>query len=538
MRILRAGGHAKACMSGTGSKNSTGGIMEKKRSRAAWPLAIIGLGVLTAGAWLVSEPKLEQKLSEEAARVVKAAGGSAEVKVSGRDVTLSGSAPSRAAREEIVRRVHAIHGVRRVNADGLKVVLRPPTVNPVQTKKAPVAITGTWPHVPGAQLSVRIGDRTWVLGKDAALSADDGNWRLELKELPAPGTYDVVVLVRDGDVSATDAGKDELVVRKLPPPPPPPPPPAPGVKPMLTNKAQPRIVGVIAAPEKVKQLKVELAGRTYAEGDGHLSRSGSAWVLVPAEPLKDGTYDVKVIAIGEGGAASTDTTRNELSVDTTPPARPQVDELLVLGGQAVMRGTWPEGDAKLLRVIVGGKIYDLGEPGSPLTRDGDGRFRLMLPASELPAMREATILVVDAAGNVAEGEKPANVGNVCQQKLNDVLIQDMIHFQTGSAEISEDSMLLLDRLAEVLKGCPDMEVVIVGHTDNVGDLLSNQKLSEERAMAVKNALVERGLNADYIIARGEGENQPLVPNSSDRNRQINRRIEISVRPRQQAGAQQ
>jgi len=83
-----------------------------------------------------------------------------------------------------------------------------------------------------------------------------------------------------------------------------------------------------------------------------------------------------------------------------------------------------------------------------------------------------------------------------------------------------------------------MEVVIVGHTDNVGDLLSNQKLSEERAMAVKNALVERGLNADYIIARGEGENQPLVPNSSDRNRQINRRIEISVRPRQQAGAQQ
>ncbi len=301
---------------------------------------------------------------------------------------------------------------------------------------------------------------------------------------------------------------------------------------MLTNKAQPRITGAINAPEKVKQLKVEVAGQTYTEGDGHLKREGGTWTLVPAQPLPEGVHDVKVIAIGEGGASSTDTTKNEITVDLTPPAKPVVEELRLAGTQAIMRGTWPEGDGKVLWVVVDGRKYATDDPNSPLKSDGKGHFTLMLPSTSLPAMRNASILTADAAGNVSEGEKPTDLGNTCQQQLDDVLIQDMIHFQTGKADISEDSLLLLDRLAKVLKGCPDMQVEIVGHTDNVGDLTSNQQLSEARANAVKQALVERGLSPDSIIARGEGETQPLVPNDSDRHRQINRRIEITVKPKQ------
>ncbi|GEM_PF-5172430 len=444
------------------------------KKRKAWPLAVAGLGVLTAGAWFFGTPSLEQELGRQAQQQLKAAGvQAAQVEVAGRDVIIRGEVPSQELRRQVLEKVHAIYGVRRVDAQELKVA-EAPAPKPVPVPR----------EMPKEQ---------------------------EPKAAPAP-------VARPAPEAA----------------PAPEPPPAPTVNRLLSNGQTPRITGAIVSPEKVLRLKVELAGHTYEEGDGHLKREGELWVLVPVEPLPEGVHDVKVIAIGKGDATSTDKTTGEIVIDRTPPAAPVVEELRLAGMQAIMRGTWPAEDARHLRIVVGNDQYDIDEAGSPLVSDGDGRFRLMLPAARLPEMRTARLLVIDEARNITETQPPAEVlGNACQQQLDEVLIQDMIHFETGKADISEDSLLLLDRLAQVLKGCADMEVVIVGHTDNVGDLASNQQLSEARANAVKQALVERGLNPDVIIARGEGETQPLVANDSDRNRQINRRIEISVRPRQQ-----
>jgi len=450
-----------------------------KRGKA-WLLALVGLGMLTAGAWFFDRPGLEQHLSKQVHQHLKGAGvQAAQVEVVGRDVVIRGEVSSLELRRQVLGKVHAIYGVRRVDAQGLKVA------EASAPKPAPVRR-----EMPKEQ---------------------------EPKAVPAP--------------VATPAP----VVRTAPEATPAPePPPAPTVNRLLSNEETPRITGVIVSPEKVLRLKVELAGHTYEEGDGHLKREGELWVLVPAEPLSEGVHDVKVIAIGKGDATSTDKSTGEIVIDRTPPAAPVVEELRLAGMQAIMLGAWPAEDARLLRIVVGNDQYDIDETGSPLVSDGDGRFRLMLPAARLPEMRKAKLLVIDEAKNITETRPPAEVlGNACQQQLDEVLIQDMIHFETGKADISKDSLLLLDRLAQVLRGCADMEVVIVGHTDNVGDLVSNQQLSEARANAVKQALVERGLNPDVIIARGEGETQPLVANDSERKRQINRRIEISVRPRQQ-----
>jgi outer membrane protein OmpA-like peptidoglycan-associated protein len=75
---------------------------------------------------------------------------------------------------------------------------------------------------------------------------------------------------------------------------------------------------------------------------------------------------------------------------------------------------------------------------------------------------------------------------------------------------------------------PAMKVEISGHTDDVGKDIDNQVLSEKRALAVTDYLIKKGINPANIIAVGYGKTKPLVANDSEENRQINRRIEMSI----------
>jgi outer membrane protein OmpA-like peptidoglycan-associated protein len=77
-----------------------------------------------------------------------------------------------------------------------------------------------------------------------------------------------------------------------------------------------------------------------------------------------------------------------------------------------------------------------------------------------------------------------------------------------------------------LKGQPDQNVVIEGHTDSVGSEEYNLGLSQRRAEAVRMALVERGVRAEHVRAIGKGETSPVASNANTGGRQQNRRVEI------------
>ncbi|MGQ9364711.1 OmpA family protein [Azospirillum sp. ST 5-10] len=106
--------------------------------------------------------------------------------------------------------------------------------------------------------------------------------------------------------------------------------------------------------------------------------------------------------------------------------------------------------------------------------------------------------------------------------LGDVL------FATGRADLTPGAMNRVDRLAAFLQRYPARTVRIEGHTDSTGGSATNLHLSEERAAAVQQALVARGISPSRITAVGYGAAQPVASNSSDAGRQANRRVEIVI----------
>jgi outer membrane protein OmpA-like peptidoglycan-associated protein len=106
--------------------------------------------------------------------------------------------------------------------------------------------------------------------------------------------------------------------------------------------------------------------------------------------------------------------------------------------------------------------------------------------------------------------------------LGDVL------FETGQATLMPGALTTVDRLAQFMGDYPERTVRIEGHTDSVGSDALNQRLSEQRAAAVRDALVARGVDTRRIQTVGYGATRPIASNDTSGGRQQNRRIEVVV----------
>ena len=102
-----------------------------------------------------------------------------------------------------------------------------------------------------------------------------------------------------------------------------------------------------------------------------------------------------------------------------------------------------------------------------------------------------------------------------------------ILFDTGKADIKPESEKTLKEIAAYLQSNPDISVYLVGHTDNVGDPISNMKLSKSRGEAVKNYLVTKsGISANRLTGDGVGSLCPVASNTTEEGKKYNRRVEI------------
>ena len=110
-----------------------------------------------------------------------------------------------------------------------------------------------------------------------------------------------------------------------------------------------------------------------------------------------------------------------------------------------------------------------------------------------------------------------------------IFLPSTVLFDAGKAEFKQaEAAPYLDRLAKLLTDKTKNKVAVEGHTDNVGNAASNQKLSEQRAEVIRAALVQRGVPVERLSSTGFSFNRPMASNATDQGKAVNRRVELII----------
>lgn len=183
-----------------------------------------------------------------------------------------------------------------------------------------------------------------------------------------------------------------------------------------------------------------------------------------------------------------------------------------------------------------------------------------MPAKHIPAFRIAAALglglTLTACGPIAfqdtvnfntpepkpkpepkvETAKPKPVVARARIDGDHIVIDEMIQFEYDSAEIMAVSHGILDEVVKVMQDNPTVEQLdIIGHTSSEGSVKHNNKLSTDRAAAVKKYLVDHGIAEGRLTSQGKGPAEPIADNDTEEGRVANRRVEFKITKAQSGG---
>lgn len=143
-----------------------------------------------------------------------------------------------------------------------------------------------------------------------------------------------------------------------------------------------------------------------------------------------------------------------------------------------------------------------------------------------------------AAADVAGGKatRTASSANMVRESYGRLLAMQpprprsyLLYFEFATTVLSAESRALLPRIRAEVAALPAGEAVVIGHTDRVGSLADNDRLSLQRAGMVRELLVAAGVGRDAITVAGRGEREPAVPTADNVAEARNRRVEIKLR---------
>lgn len=161
--------------------------------------------------------------------------------------------------------------------------------------------------------------------------------------------------------------------------------------------------------------------------------------------------------------------------------------------------------------FVNGKIVKDGKEVWVQVEKGNGA--IWLTVVEKAGMAQEIVANADAFGNDIKSTGHAAIYG--------------IYFDTGKSEVKSESQAALQEIAKLLSNDLGLKLLVVGHTDSVGQLEANMKLSQARAEAVVQALTRsHGVAATRLKAKGAGPIAPVVTNRTEEGRAKNRRVEL------------
>ena len=206
------------------------------------------------------------------------------------------------------------------------------------------------------------------------------------------------------------------------------------------------------------------------------------------------------------------------------------DPVALISGKVVDQVTGKPIEAR----IIYQTLPDGAEAGEATSDPITGEYKIVLPYGQKYTMRAI------AKDFIAEGDnidltQPKAFQQITGKELKLVPIEvgrtvrlNNIFFDTGKSELRPESGPELDRLVTTLNESPKMVIEVRGHTDNTGSNEINAKLSQDRAEAVREYFVSKGIEPDRIASKGFGESKPVATNDTDEGRQQNRRVEFVI----------
>jgi outer membrane protein OmpA-like peptidoglycan-associated protein len=173
----------------------------------------------------------------------------------------------------------------------------------------------------------------------------------------------------------------------------------------------------------------------------------------------------------------------------------------------------------------GGGELQLGDQGTGSIQVGAGDHVVVIDVPQYALYRQKL--------NIEAGENEEVVVSLKKTKTRvtaqRIEIYEKVHFETGKAIIKPESYALLDEVAEAINTHAQIKLVeVAGHTDDVGNLQANQELSQERAQAVLDYLVGKGVATGRLQAKGYGETRTIDTNETAEGRAKNRRVEFNI----------
>jgi outer membrane protein OmpA-like peptidoglycan-associated protein len=165
------------------------------------------------------------------------------------------------------------------------------------------------------------------------------------------------------------------------------------------------------------------------------------------------------------------------------------------------------------------------------TKERD-QIRLQQRTLELNKARQAEAEALNKAqlAELRARQVEAQLTDLAAKKTERGLVVTLgdVLFSSGSTQPKSGGIRSVQKVGEILKENPQRVVAIEGFTDNTGNANRNQILSEQRANAVRDLLLQMGISSDRITARGYGQEFPIADNNTATGRQLNRRVEIII----------
>lgn len=282
--------------------------------------------------------------------------------------------------------------------------------------------------------------------------------------------------------------------------------------------------GITVRPARCDASGSLVSGSTVLGGDGSLTTSSGA-TAVTNNGDGSGTYSDGKVSITNNGDGSGTYSDGKVAITINGDGSGTYSDSAT--GEAITL------DGK------GSGTYSRG--GVSITNNGDGSGSYSDGTISITNLGDGSAIVNDATVSAKPVPKAGKVGTFpsidaakpVQSCGTVITLEDSVLFDFGSSELRGQASTTLTNLATVIKDSNAPKVQVQGHTDSVSDDAFNQKLSEQRAQAVSNALKSDGVAAD-LEAVGYGETKPVAPNEnpdgSDNpaGRRLNRRVEVFV----------